>query len=44
MRMGRKLGIPTPYNEYTYHMIKALEEKNDGLFDYTPTDAVTCSR
>lgn len=34
MRMGKELGIPTPYNEYTYHMIKALEEKNDGLFDY----------
>lgn len=44
MRMGRELGIPTPYNEYTYHMIKALEEKNDGLFDYTATDVVTCSR
>lgn len=44
MRMGRELGIPTPYNEYTYHMIKALEEKNDSLFDYTATDAVTCSR
>lgn len=35
MRMGKELGIPTPYNEYTFHMIKALEEKNDGLFDYT---------
>lgn len=34
MRMGKELGIPTPYNEYTYHMIKALEEKNDGRFDY----------
>ena len=34
MRMGEELGIPTPYNEYTYHMIKAVEEKNDGLFDY----------
>lgn len=34
MRMGKELGIPTPYNEYTYHMIKALEEKNDGKFDY----------
>ena len=34
MRMGEELGIPTPYNEYTYHMINALEEKNDGLFDY----------
>ena len=27
MRMGKELGIPTPYNEYTYHMIKALEER-----------------
>lgn len=35
VRMGKELGIPTPYNEYTYHMIKALDEKNDGLFDYT---------
>ena len=26
MRMGKELGIPTPYNEYTYHMIKAIEE------------------
>lgn len=34
MRMGKELGIPTPYNEYTYHMIKALAEKNDGLLDY----------
>lgn len=34
IRMGRELGIPTPYNEYTYHIIKALEEKNDGRFDY----------
>ena len=35
IRMGRELGIPTPYNEYTYHIIKALEEKNDGLFNYS---------
>ena len=34
IRMGKELKILTPYNEYTYHMIKALEEKNDGLFDY----------
>lgn len=34
MRMGKELGIPTPYNEMTYHMIKALEEKNDGKFEY----------
>ena len=33
IKMGKELHIPTPYNEYTYHMIKALEEKNDGLFD-----------
>ena len=32
MRMGHELGIPTPYNEFTYHIIKALEEKNDQLF------------
>ena len=38
MRMGQELGIPTPYNEYTYHMIKALEEKNDGLFTYNGTE------
>ena len=44
MRMWRELGFPTPYNDYTYHMIKALEEKNDGLFDYTATDAVTSTR
>lgn len=34
VRMGAELGIPTPYNEMTYHLIKALEEKNDGMFDY----------
>lgn len=34
VRMGAKLGIPTPFNEMTYHIIKALEEKNDGKFDY----------
>lgn len=34
IRMGKELGIPTPYNEFTYHMMKAIEEKNDGKFDY----------
>ena len=34
MRLGQELGIPTPYNECLYHMIRAIEEKNDGLFDY----------
>lgn len=45
IRMGKELGIPTPYNEYTYHMIKALEEKNDGKFDYTgKINKRTCSK
>lgn len=41
IRMGQDLGIPTPYNEYTYHMIKAMEEKNDGLFDYAGGESAT---
>lgn len=44
MRMGKELGIPTPYNEYTYHMIKAMEEKNDGLFDYDGTEEPTWAK
>ena len=36
IRMGRER--PTPYNEFAYHMIKALEEKNDGRFDYSGPD------
>ncbi len=43
MRMGRELGIPTPFNEYTFHMIKALEEKNDGLFNFENNAKATCS-
>ena len=35
VRMGEELGIAVPLCEYTYHLIKALEEKNDGVFDYT---------
>ena len=34
IRMGKEYGIETPYCEYTYHLIKALEEKNDGKFEY----------
>lgn len=34
VRMGKELGIAVPYCEYTYHLIKSLEEKNDGKFDY----------
>ena len=45
VRMGKELGVPPPYNEYTYHMIKALEEKNDGLFDYDGKNAeTTCAK
>ena len=31
--MARENGMSVPYIEYTYHAIKALEEKNEGLFD-----------
>lgn len=34
VRLGRKFGIPTPYNDFAYHAIRALEEKNDGKFDF----------
>ena len=45
IRMGKKLGILTPYNEFAYHMIKALEEKNDGKFDYTgPNQEMTWAK
>ena len=34
IRMGKECGIAVPYCEYTYHLIKALEEKNDGKLTY----------
>ena len=34
MKMGSELHIPVPYCEYIDHLIKALEEKNDGNFNY----------
>lgn len=34
MRLGQEKGIPVPYNTFSYHVIKALEEKNAGKFDY----------
>lgn len=34
IRLGRESGIPTPYNEFAYHVIRALEEKNDGEFEF----------
>jgi 2-dehydropantoate 2-reductase len=30
--MGEELGVPTPFNDFAFHAIKALEEKNSGLF------------
>ena len=44
MRMGKELGIPTPFNEYTYHIIKALEQKNDGKFNYTGKEELVWSK
>ena len=32
IRMGKELGVPTPFNEFAYHTIRALEEKNAGKF------------
>lgn len=34
IEMGAEYGISVPYCEYTYHIIKAMEEKNDGKFEY----------
>ena len=45
VKMGKELAVPTPYNEYTYHMIKAMEEKNDGKFDYSKDGGkLTCAK
>lgn len=33
IKMGKECGIAVPYCEYTYHLIKALEEKNDGFIN-----------
>ncbi len=30
VRMGRELGIETPFNDFAYHVIRCLEEKNAG--------------
>ena len=34
MEKAAAKGLQVPFAEYTYHAIKALEEKNDGKFDY----------
>lgn len=33
IKMAEKYGVEVPYIEYTYHAIKALEEKNEGVFE-----------
>ena len=30
VRMGKELHVDTPFNEFAYHAIKCLEEKNSG--------------
>ncbi len=34
IRKAKEHGVRIPYTEYTYHAVKALEEKNSGKFDY----------
>lgn len=31
VRLGKETGVPTPLNEFLYHAIHVLEEKNDGI-------------
>ena len=33
LEMAKENNIEVPYIEYTYHAIKAIEEKNEGVFD-----------
>ena len=35
MRKAAEAGVSVPVSETVYHIIKALEEKNDGRFDYS---------
>lgn len=35
MKLSKEANLSSPYCDYTYHLIKALEQKNDGMFDYT---------
>lgn len=31
IRMGKEVGVETPLNEFFYHGIRVLEEKNEGV-------------
>ncbi len=35
MKKAEEHGLKVPVSETVYHIIKALEEKNDGVFDFT---------
>lgn len=35
VRMGKECNVPTPFNEFVFYVIKALEEKNDGKFQFS---------
>ena len=34
MRLAAEKGVNVPYNTFAYHVIKALEEKNEGEFQF----------
>lgn len=34
IRLSQEAGLEAPYCTFAYHAIKALEEKNDGRFDF----------
>ena len=34
IKLAKELHVPVPCCTFTYHFIKALEEKNDGRFSY----------
>ena len=31
IRLGKETGVPTPLNEFLYHAVRVLEEKNEGI-------------
>ena len=34
IRLSQDAGLSAPFCEFTYHAIKALEEKGDGKFNF----------
>lgn len=39
VHLGEALSVPTPYNRFVYHAIKAMEDRNAGAFDKDPDHA-----